>query len=150
MWVPRSTTAELLEPRLPQARAGQRGDARAVAFAHRQGQVEPLRRQKRAETLRPFDQADAFGQRLLQPELAQLIGRFDAIEIEMPDRYGGISIVDLDQHEGGARYFDGIEAAGADEGAGEAGLAAAERTRQRDHVALADARGNTGGQAAGF
>src|SRR6204780_5661786 len=98
MWVPRSTTAELLEPRLPQARAGQRGDARAVAFAHRQGQVEPLRRQKRAEPLRPFDQADAFGQRLLQPELAPLIGRFDAVEMEIPERRAGFSVVDLAQH----------------------------------------------------
>jgi hypothetical protein len=49
----------------------------------------------------------------------------------------------------GLGHLGGIEAAGADEGAGEAGLATAERAGERDHVALAGARGQGGGQAAG-
>ena len=72
-----------------------------------------------------------------------------AVAVEMPDR-AAPAARNLDQGEGRARHLVASAWPGADEGAGEAGLAGAERARQRDHVAgRAQARASAGGQRGG-
>jgi len=119
------------------ARPGGAGDFHTAFFGRPpEGEADRqmCRRQERPQPLRPFDQADAFGKGFLDAEFPRLFRRLDAEEIEMPDggRVGGG--INLDQGEGRARHLRRA-AAGADEAAREAGLAAAQGAGERNHVA---------------
>ena len=100
--------------------------------------LEPPRREQGAGAFRPFDQADAAGERLLQADLPQFVRCNDPVQVDMPDAVAA-EIVLLDQGEGRARHLFGHRAAlhgkAADEMPGEGRLAGAERPAQGDNVA---------------
>ena len=84
-----------------------------------------------------------------EPDLDQLLGRIDAIEVGMHHR-AARQVVDLHQGEGRARHFERIVAGEvADQRARERGLAGAEVARQRDHVAGREHGGDVARQPAG-
>ena len=103
-----------------------------------QADLEPPRRQQGAGAFRPFDHADAVGERLLEADLPQFVRCNDPVQVDMPDAVAA-EIVLLDQGEGRARHLFGHRAAlhgkAADEMPGEGRLARAERPAQRDNVA---------------
>ena len=102
--------------------------------------VEPVVGQAAVAALRPFDQGGAVGHRVGKADLVELVGRAQAVEVEMGDGQpaGGIG---LHQREGRARHLQaGIVGKRADERAGEGGLAGAEAAGERDHVAGAEDR----------
>lgn len=120
------------------------GDARISVVCQMQMQGAP--RQIGAEPLGPFDQRNGLRESLVEAELQGVVGRLQAIEVEMPDRRVG-HVVGLYQGEGRTRHVAqrvGLprqRGARGDEGAGESGLAGAERAMQGDHVAGPRARG---------
>src|SRR5580704_15609859 len=106
------------------------------------------RRQQRAKALWPFDERNAFGEGVLDPELIRVLRLFEPIQVEMPYRRSGKRLVNLDQSKGRAGHFASSDP-GADKGEGEGGLAAAQRPTQPDHIALARMAGEIGGERAG-
>src|SRR5262249_24333613 len=105
-----------------------------------QGDAEMLGQQG-AQPPRPFDQNDALGQRFLPAQFIDLFGRFEAIEVEVPVG-AARRLVDLDQGEGRTGHDQvRIAGRGAQDGAGERGLAAAEFAIEADDVARAQALG---------
>src|SRR6185437_9136890 len=141
----RSAMADALEALRPAGGGLEPRDARRRLRPLAERQQKMLGRQQRPQPLRPFDQADAFGQRVLNTQLPALLRRGQTVEVEMPDGRPAGEGVDLDQGEGRAGHFFVFRAKGADEGTGEGGLAAAEVAGQADDVAGA----RTGRQAPG-
>ncbi len=67
--------------------SGERDAARrALALVLKQ-HVEAVVREDAAGALRPFDEREALAQREVEPELVELGGRVEAIEIEMRHRH---------------------------------------------------------------
>src|SRR5258708_29063037 len=101
-------------------------EQRAAAIAvHLHGDAEMLG-QEIAKPLWPFDQHDALGQGVFPAQLEDLLGRLETIEVEVPK--GALRrLVNLDQGEGRAGHDQLVVAGrGAQDGAGQRGLAAAE------------------------
>src|SRR6185312_3055535 len=130
-----SAARSAIEHRVPARRPGHRGAPLLRLLAGRQRDVEPVARQERRDALGPLDQANPVRPRLLDAELIDFVRRFEPIEVEMPHGRPARKFIGLDQGEGWTRDVFVAIAEGTDERAGEAGLAAAERTGQRDRVA---------------
>ena len=123
------------EARRNAAGAAEAGGARALARREREGDVEPVRVQRRTGPLRPFDEHDPRLRGLLEAELAELLGVVHAIEIGVHDGTAG-RVVGLDQREGRAWDLERLVAGERpDDRARERRLAGAELARQRDDVA---------------
>ena len=95
------------------------------------------------EAVRPFDEADRGGEGLLEPELGDLAGAAEAVEVGVPE-LDRPEVVGL--HERVGRRGDLLGAAerrqpGADQGAREVALAGAEPAGQAQHVTGAEMRG---------
>src|SRR5471030_20797 len=105
--------------------------------------------QEPTQPLRPFHERDAVGAGLLPAELEDLVGRFEAIEIEMPE--GALRrVVDLDQRESRAGHDQpGIARNSAQDGTGKRRLAGAQAALQRHEVAGPQAPGQGGAQPLG-
>src|SRR5690348_11304706 len=145
----RSAMADALETLGPFGGGLEPGNARRRPRTWLEPEQKMLLRQQRPQALRPLDQTDAFGQRVLDAQLPALLGRGQAVEIEMPDRRAAGKGIDLDQGEGRARHFLVSRAEGTDEGAGEGGLAAAEIAGEADDVAHPRAGRQAPGEAGG-
>ena len=115
-------------------------------------QVEAAGRCGPAEPFGPLDDADRPAEGLVEPELGDLAGVAEAVEVDVPElerQRGGADLVDL--HEGVARARhvldppDGGEAGG-DEGAGEGALAGAEIAAQAEEIAGREVGGHRDGE----
>ena len=65
--------------------------------------VSRSRGRSAAQPLRPFDERNTIGARLFPPQFEDLLGRLQAVKIEMPED-AGRRLVDLDQREGRAGH----------------------------------------------
>ena len=124
------------------------GGAASVA-GDGEGNVEASGGKAIPGALRPFDQRDTSGQRLVEADLVDLVRSGQPVEVEMGDRQSRQRI-GLNQREGRARHLDArVVGDGADEGAGEGGLAGAEIAVERDHVAGGERRRHILGEGGG-
>lgn len=102
----------------------------------------------RVDSFRPFDKRNS-QQCVVPAEFEDFSGGFQAVEVEMGQR-AFRCVIRLDQGEGWARNFEvRFACKGADEGAGEDGLAAAEGSAQQNSLAGAQQGGQFGRKAGG-
>src|SRR5216683_5580908 len=107
---------------------------------------EPVPGQECRQPLRPFDERDTIGTRLLPAQFEHLLGCLQAVKIEMPV-HTGRRLVDLGQGEGGAGHDQRrIARSGAQDGTGERGFADAQPALQGHDVARPQAPGEGGPQ----
>ncbi len=97
-------------------------------------QFHPIRRGEGPEPLRPLDHGDARSERLLQTEFGGIIGRFEAIEVEMPE-FACRTIVGLDEGVGRTGRLVALARPRADEAARQCRLTCAEVPEQQERIA---------------
>ncbi len=108
---------------------------------------EPVGGQSAGAPLGPFDEDGAVGHRVAEPDFVHLVGRAEAIEIEMADGQPAAHI-GLHQREGRTRHLQaGVVGKRPDEGAGEGGLAGAKPARERNRVAGGEDRRHVFGKS---
>lgn len=127
---------------VPDGIAGDEHAARVLARPETEQYAQTRRRQQPSETLGPFDQGDAGGECLLNPEFPGFFGIGNAVEVEVPDRRAVWCgrLVDLDQRKGRTRHLLVAGATSADEGPGEGGFSATEIAAQGKNVPRARQR----------
>ena len=127
----RGELPDALEPFRPTSVAGQNDAAHVRRRRLVHGDVEAILREPASRALRPLDQENAFGERIVEAELAKL-GRLQPVEIAMGDDEPG-RLVTLHQREGRARHL-AFAAEPVNQSPRQCRLAGAERARERDHV----------------
>src|SRR5690606_22010039 len=104
----RASRSELNRPSFPVAVRGQARPARVVPRFRFWPDlyIESMRRKASFQALGPLDHRRAVLQRLVQADLVGLVGRGEAVEVEVGDVQAG-AFVELDQGEGRARHVLG-------------------------------------------
>ena len=109
--------------------------------------IESVARQASPQTLRPFDHNRAASQRLVEPELLDLIGARQPVEVEVRD--ARFAIVGLDQSESWRRRLFAGVCEGAHEAPRQSRFAGAEIAEQQDRVPLTESAGHGGSKRGG-